>query len=768
MAHVDPAHEAEELPGANQGNSAGTPASGNGSLTTIETHLPAVPAMGWSYGPPQRPEILSAKANPVELFHAVRRRWPLAIGLGLTTGIVLAALVWFLVPVKYEVYALLRVAGKQQSVLSKTGSGTEEFQTFKRTQVQLILSPFVLKKATAEPSIAKLPTILEHNEDPSAWLKGELIIDYPDDSEILRVAIKGKRSADLTKIVDMVVKMYLKEIVQNERDKRIRHEAELNKAYEDYQKELAKQMESLHQMEVVSKATTTEAAQIARKLALDKLQAAMSQRDRLMFAKEEVETDIAVAKAREENPEQSTTADYAIDLEMNKDPIIFNMSQKLADMHEMLALEKQMVPDPTKSVRVRRRQQAIYDMQEKLEETKATLRPKLIEMKKAEEEKKDNTLVHNLSLPVLEAKRKNIDERMEEVKKVIAEEGEIVTNMETFSANVASKQESLRTIKGIASELGGDLERSRLERLAMDRIVKIDDAILDSPRGDAIRKYVGVVFAFILGCGLVTLGIAFLEFNRRRVNGAGQVNDGLGIRVIGELPSVSGRAWRRVKGGRGAAVLKALMAERIDGTRTSLIHTTVVDPPRVVMVTSAEPHEGKTTAATQLAASLARSGRRTVLVDADIRNPGAHLVFDMPVEPGLSELLRGEAERDSVVHPTRTPNLWLLPAGRCDLRSVQALSTSYLASAISALCVQFDYVIIDAGPVLKVADPLMVGQHVDAAIISVLRDVSQIPKVYEACERLRAVGITVLGSVVNGVNDDVARHGVELLMAETG
>jgi capsular exopolysaccharide synthesis family protein len=279
---------------------------------------------------------------------------------------------------------------------------------------------------------------------------------------------------------------------------------------------------------------------------------------------------------------------------------------------------------------------------------------------------------------------------------------------------------------------------------------------------------VSVAFSFLFGFGLVVLGIAFMEFHRRRVNGVAQVHDGLGIRVVGELPRVSGRTFRRVKGGKGAAVLKALMGERIDGTRTALIHCNTIDPPRVVMVTSAEPREGKTTTASQLAASLARSGRRTVLVDADIRNPGAHRVFDMPLEPGLCELLRGEAERDAAIHPTRTPNLWLLPGGRCDLRSVQALSNSYLGSAIAALCVQFDYVVIDSGPVLKVADPLMVGQHVDAAILSVLRDVSEIPKVYEACERLRAVGITVLGSVVNGVNDDVARHGVELLMAETG
>jgi capsular exopolysaccharide synthesis family protein len=237
--------------------------------------------------------------------------------------------------------------------------------------------------------------------------------------------------------------------------------------------------------------------------------------------------------------------------------------------------------------------------------------------------------------------------------------------------------------------------------------------------------------------------------------------------VLGVLPSIRGRAFRRVRGGKGPAVLKALMAERIDGTRTALIHTTAIAPPRVVMVTSAEPHEGKTTTSSQLAASLARSGRRTLLVDADIRNPGIHRVFELPQDPGLSELLRGETERDAAIHPTRTANLWLMPAGRCDLRSVQALSSSFLGTTLAALSVQFDYVVIDAGPVLKVTDPLLVGQHVDAAIVSVLRDVSKVPRVYEAVERLRSVGITVLGSVVNGVKDDVARHGVELLMAET-
>ena len=77
---------------------------------------------------------------------------------------------------------------------------------------------------------------------------------------------------------------------------------------------------------------------------------------------------------------------------------------------------------------------------------------------------------------------------------------------------------------------------------------------------------------------------------------------------------------------------------------------------------------------------------------------------------------------------------------------------------------RFDFIIVDTGPVLKVADPLLLGQYVDGAILSVLRDVSQIHKVYEASERLKLAGVKVVGAVINGVDDHGAfdRYNVEL------
>jgi len=761
MSQADPMSEANDNSGGSHANG-----SSNGALTTLESHAPAVPALNWFHGQPQRPEILSAKPNPLELLHAVRRRWPLALGAGFAVATVAALLIWFLIPVKYEAFALLKVSGREKTVLKENFEAGEIFELYKRTQGQLIQSGLVLNSALQEREINNLQTIKEHYDDTTSWLRGQLIIDYPDDSEILRVAMKGRKASDLVKIVNEVVRKYLKEIVSKAREDRVAQEDKLKKALVDKTAEYEQKSKALHQLEIVHKVSSTEAAQIKKRMALGQLDEAIYNRGQLADKLAQNKMEIAMMTARKENPDEARPADYLIDMELTKDPQIIQMNNTLSAYRRALALETGAAARAD-APHLRRLRKEVERLEEELDEMKAAMRPHLIEMYATIPTNGAGTHRDGLTLPLLEKQKEFLDKAIEEADGEVEAVSKDLQSIESFSEAVAAKTEELHSLRKHVADLRTQVDRASVEKFAEERIFLVDPAALASPSGDAARKYIAVVFAGLLGFGLVVLGIAFVEFQSRRVNSVDQVNEGLGLRVIGELPNISGRTWRRIKGGKGPAVLKALIAERIDGTRTALIHSSAVDPPRVVMVTSAEPREGKTTTATQLAASLARSGRRTLLVDADIRNPGAHHSFGMPQEPGLCELLRGEADREAVVQPTRTPNLWLLAAGRCELRSVQALSTSFLGTTIAALCVQFDYIVIDSGPVLKVADPLLVGQHVDAAIVSVLRDVSKIPKVYEACERLRSVGITVLGTVVNGVNDDVARHGVELLMAET-
>jgi capsular exopolysaccharide synthesis family protein len=199
------------------------------------------------------------------------------------------------------------------------------------------------------------------------------------------------------------------------------------------------------------------------------------------------------------------------------------------------------------------------------------------------------------------------------------------------------------------------------------------------------------------------------------------------------------------------------MAECVDGAR-ALIMQAGRTPPKVILVTSAAEHEGKTTFASQLAASLARSDKRTLLIDGDLRHPNAHLALGIEQAAGISELLRGEISNDEAVQPTSVDGLFAVTGGNCDYAAVTALSRPELAKLLKIYRESFDHVVIDAGPVLAFADALLLGQQSDVAIVAAMRDSSRVPLMQAAIDRLRSVGIRVLGVAVNGVVDSGPRR----------
>jgi capsular exopolysaccharide synthesis family protein len=175
--------------------------------------------------------------------------------------------------------------------------------------------------------------------------------------------------------------------------------------------------------------------------------------------------------------------------------------------------------------------------------------------------------------------------------------------------------------------------------------------------------------------------------------------------------------------------------------------------------------EGRTTVASQLAASLARAGRRTLLVDGDLRRPALHALFDVTLENGLCEVLRAEADVADVIQPTHAEGLWLLTAGYCDTDAIQAMAGEQLQPIFEKLRADYDFIIIDAAPVIGLSDSLLFGQYCDGAILSVLRDHSEVPKIHQAAELLRGVGIRLIGSVVNGVPTKSDRRVTQLRLS---
>ena len=265
---------------------------------------------------------------------------------------------------------------------------------------------------------------------------------------------------------------------------------------------------------------------------------------------------------------------------------------------------------------------------------------------------------------------------------------------------------------------------------------------------------------------LALFGVAFFEFRSRKIGVTQDVSHGLGMNVIGTVPAMPARS-RKASANDSASEQQWLsqLQESVDAIRTVILHQARSEAMHVLMVTSASSGEGKTTLTTQLAASLARAWKRTLVIDGDLRHPAAHKLFDVPQEPGLAEVLRGEVEPGDAVRATPFSRLWVLPAGNGDNHAIQALAQDNVRTLFEQLKTQYDFIIIDSPPVLPVTDTLLLGQHADGVLFAILRDVSRAPAIYAAQQKLAPLGVAMLGAVVLGTAPEFGDKNYRYAMA---
>ncbi len=269
------------------------------------------------------------------------------------------------------------------------------------------------------------------------------------------------------------------------------------------------------------------------------------------------------------------------------------------------------------------------------------------------------------------------------------------------------------------------------------------------------------VFASLLGLFLPVVAITLWDTRRQRINTSAEVRERLGIPVIGAMPIIPTRVLRHLGSPSKRNQLWQLrLTESVDGITARLLRRAELEQRRVVMVTSAVSGEGKTTLAAQLAMSLARAGRRTVLVDFDLRQPSFDDAFGLERSPGVSEILRNESDLARAVQHTQTGNLSVITAGRWNRMALSALANGGADSLFKELRDEYEFVVVDTSPILPIADARFVSQYVDSVVLCVFRDISEAPRIRAACEILEAFGVQCVEAAVAGASEkDSSRSG---------
>ena len=272
-----------------------------------------------------------------------------------------------------------------------------------------------------------------------------------------------------------------------------------------------------------------------------------------------------------------------------------------------------------------------------------------------------------------------------------------------------------------------------------------------------MNVFLGALLGLILGVGAAF----FLEYLDRTVRTSSDVESLLGIPVLGIIPRLrrleDALQESHAMAGRGLPLVVAMdpldpAAEAYRNLRMNLMFmSTDEEPIRTVLFSSPGPSEGKSTTAINFAVMLAQQGQRVLMIDADLRRPSLHRALDVLREPGLTNLLIGNAEPRETVRPNVLPNLDFLPSGPFPPNPSELLNSKAMARILEEFEGRYDQIVIDSPPVLAVTDSAILAVHTDGVVLVLRSGETEQRTAERSVEQLRRLGVRVFGAVLNEV-----------------
>jgi succinoglycan biosynthesis transport protein ExoP len=303
----------------------------------------------------------------------------------------------------------------------------------------------------------------------------------------------------------------------------------------------------------------------------------------------------------------------------------------------------------------------------------------------------------------------------------------------------------------------GLLERSRETgisgELKTSNIRIVDEA--ESPSKPTSPNKLTNLSLALFGGSFLGIGLAFFfEYLDSRIKQPDEIKTHLGLPFLGMVPLFN------PKDATGPPLIGNGMpqefSEAFRGIRTNVLFSSADAGFKSIVVTSTGPGEGKSVVSANIGMSLALAGQRVLLIDADMRRPKTHELFGVAQEPGLSNVMVGDAKASETVKRTLTPNLWLMAAGKHPPNPAELLGSRRFRDFIASLGEHFDWVIIDTPPVMAVTDASIVAHSATGVVFVVGAEMTTKGAAKAALDQLDSAKAKYVGGILNRV--DVHRN----------
>jgi capsular exopolysaccharide synthesis family protein len=678
--------------------------------------------------------------------HAMRRHWLLALAIGLLCAAPAGLAVFFLIGTRYTAYSVLHISMQEVSILGNNGPlvDRDRFEIYKNSQQEQLLSRLVLLSALRKPEVKDIPIIREKtlSSDPIDWLAGKLSVSFPGKAEQMVVSLSLPDAKEAKTLVNAVVDSYMSDVVNVENEKKKKKYDEAERTCGEKEQQMRMKREELKSLVGAVGGADPESLGVKLKMVLEELALYRNQQAQQFYEAGKVKGELAAQVALFEDVNKAEVPEVEIDILIQADPVAKQLFAELGWKKIDQTYNENAVKQGAHNPYADQYRDQVDRLTKQFEARRVELEGKAKQKKRS---------VINSEILRLKAIAEPLDKQQEAIATKIKEKEELARTLSQTSVDIQMIQSQLRNLEQVLGNFVTEKERLGMEIKSAARIA-VQEVAEESPiPSNTIPRYALTVLAVMASFCFPVLAITLWDTRTRRINTTADVSRGLRLPVIGSMPLVPSRVIRQL--GSPSPRHRAWhlrLTESVDSIAARLLRKADMEQSRVIMVSSATGGEGKTTLATQLALSLARTGRRTVLVDFDLRRPSFDEMFGMPLSPGVSEVLRHECDAAGLVHPVAADNLAVLTAGRWDRQALASLSNGAVDSLFKQLREDFDFVVVDTSPILPVADARFVSQYVDTVVLSVFRDISEAPKIQAACDILAAFGANCVEAVVTG------------------